>query len=70
MIGPVFKGLGLEFGILGGSWKKGNCCALDWEIFLSLKEQDFDILAFMLRTTDDTYQLTRVENKESLIQSL
>jgi hypothetical protein len=28
--------------------KKGNCCTLGWERFSSLKEQDFDILGFIL----------------------
>jgi hypothetical protein len=41
LIGPVFKGFGLEFGILGGSWKKGNCCALDWEIIFIIKGTRF-----------------------------
>ncbi len=42
MIDPVFKGLGEDHE------KKGNCCTLGWERFSSLKEQDFDILGFIL----------------------
>jgi hypothetical protein len=48
LIGPIFEGLGLGFGFLGGSSRWGNCCALGWEGFSLSKEQDFDVLGSML----------------------
>ncbi len=48
LIGPMFEGLELGFGFLSGSWRWGNCCALSWERFSSSKEQDFDVMGFML----------------------
>jgi hypothetical protein len=70
-IGPMFEGLDLGVGFLGGSWQKGNCGALGWKEFSSLREQGFDVLGFsIVGPWDDTCQWTWAVNKESLIQYL